>query len=110
MGKFPRTNYFPPKPRKPGVPSTIGISRRPQPEPKPKQSRTIVLDCIHLDPSVFIQGGRAYRECLKGHGDICGCDKPRKCGLGICLDYLAPVTALVPFVPDFVSGGGFGSK
>lgn len=49
------------------------------------------LDCQYLDPLVFQNGGRGFRECLKGHGDICGCERPRKCGPGLCPDYLAPL-------------------
>jgi hypothetical protein len=48
--------------------------------------QTVKLDCVNLDPLVFENGGKKYRECLKGHGDIRGCEKPQKCG-PMCADY-----------------------
>jgi hypothetical protein len=52
---------------------------------------TVKLDCVNLDPLVFENGGKKYRECLKGHGDVCGCDRPQKCGPQ-CGDYAKAVT------------------
>lgn len=65
----------------------VKASKSPPPS-QPRKKQKIALDCIHLDPEVFSSGGKSYRECLKGHGDICGCDKPQKCGPK-CLDYQA---------------------
>ncbi len=52
----------------------------------PPHTTTPALDCRHLDAAAFQSGGKTYRECLKGHGDVCACDKPRKCG-AMCADY-----------------------
>lgn len=50
----------------------------------------ITLDCIHLDPEITHRRGRAYRDCLKGHGEQCSCTKPQTCGEGLCGDYEKP--------------------
>lgn len=56
---------------------------------KAKQlANRITLDCIHLGESVYVAGSRnrSYRECDKGYGPQCACDKPQKCG-PMCADY-----------------------
>ncbi|CAN5418263.1 hypothetical protein BH11PLA2_BH11PLA2_32460 [soil metagenome] len=64
---------------------TVPVAAR---EPAPK----VTLNCIHLDTDT-VPGPdprKRYRQCEKGHGLICGCDSPRKCGPGACGDYQAP--------------------
>ncbi len=54
------------------------------------KARRIVLDCVHLGEECRrpenAKPGSVYRECEKGHGPQCACDRPQKCG-SMCPDH-----------------------
>lgn len=55
-----------------------------------RQHGRIKLDCINLDDVLHYldpeRPARVFRECLAGHGFLCGCDPSKRCPPN-CGDY-----------------------